>query len=435
MRRRQENTTPILVLNDGAVSGYDIGEEKKFGSIRLRNSILLLGLVQLFFLLGVLISSDKIYQFGRASLVMEHEPFHNSAIHSSNKLRQGPIIPRRLIFTYKYNLINPSEDDPPFDPKNPLTANVLNTIEKYKQNWKRIDDLDDANNNHRSAAKNEAVVSFLSNEDCVEIIKRAEPKLIRHFSREKRGDFKADICRIAELYIHGGYYFDADISVVDPVNLDKLPIQRVEISDPFTELSHIDQSSEIAIPSEDDIVTFATVINVQGVFFQAFLAAAPNHPIMKTALQYMLAYYEGKLQDILPRDTLLSLAKYSETIPSRKRPQGIGVGPYTLAAAYLATSHVEWEDFARKLLREGALSSDNASSGRKKKMHYSRFLYEVSLTSKHVTERELFQDVPLQSHKKSKYGDGDWCNFICFGGRKVYFYARVVGSRGCPKAG
>ncbi|KAL7517505.1 hypothetical protein ACHAWX_002423 [Stephanocyclus meneghinianus] len=436
MRRRQENTPTSLVLIDGEVSSYDLNEEAKFSTIRLRKSILILGLVQLFFLVAVLVSSDKIYNFRRASLVLEDESLQKRVIRASNISRHGAIIPRRLIFTYKYNLINPSQDDPQFDEKHPLTANVLNTIEKYKQYWKMIDDSYDANENNKSAAENEAVVSFLSNEDCIEVINKAEPKLMKHFSKEKRGDFKADICRIAELYMHGGYYFDVDISVVEPVNLDKLPIQREEISDPFTQLSHIEYGSEIAMLRKEDIVTFATVINIQGVFFQAFLAAVPHHPIMKTALQYMLAYYEGKLQDILPHDALLSLANYSEIIPSRKRPQGIGVGPYTLAAAYLATSHVEWEDFANELSREGAYSSVNySSSGRKKKMNYSRFLYEVSLTSKHITERDLFQDVPLQSHKKSKYGDGDWCNFICFGGRKVYFYSRVVGSRGCPKAG
>lgn len=333
------------------------------------------------------------------------------------------MIPRRLIFTYKYNLLNPSEDDPPFDANDPLTANVLNTIDRYKQYWREED------------KSSEAVVSFLSNTDCIEVINKTEPKLVDYFVNEKRGDLKADICRISELLLHGGYYFDADIRVVEPLNFDALPIQDEEISDPSTQLRYLEQGSQMSMPDEDDVVTFATVINVQGVFFQAFLAAMPHHPTIQRALDYILAYYEGNLEELIPDETLPALARYSETIPSRKKPQRIGLGCYTLAASYLATPMNEWTDFTNKLLRESGqsvLKDRSSSGGGKKKMNYSRFLYEISLTSEKVADQELFKDVPLQVNQKSRFGDRDWCNHACFGGNKVYFYSRVVGSRGCP---
>ena len=69
-----------------------------------------------------------------------------------------------------------------------------------------------------------------------------------------------------------------------PVNLNDMPIQDEEISDPSTQLSHIQQKSDVIIPNEEDVATFATVINPQGVFFQAFLAATPKHLIMERAL-------------------------------------------------------------------------------------------------------------------------------------------------------
>ena len=44
----------------------------------------------------------------------------------------------------------------------------------------------------------------------------------------------------------------------------------------------------------DADVAFATALEPEKInFFQAFMAAAPQHPILKEALRVMLAYYEG----------------------------------------------------------------------------------------------------------------------------------------------
>eukprot|EP00956_Cyclotella_meneghiniana_P015401 scaffold23547_cov59-Cyclotella_meneghiniana.AAC.3 len=103
-----------------------------------------------------------------------------------------PTIPRRLIFTYKYNLLRPSKDDPPYDENDALTANVLHTIHTYKQHWERIDkQLGIFDDNSRR----EVTISFLSNDDCIAVINKAQPKLVQYFVKEKRGDLKADTCR------------------------------------------------------------------------------------------------------------------------------------------------------------------------------------------------------------------------------------------------
>jgi hypothetical protein len=61
-------------------------------------------------------------------------------------------------------------------------------------------------------------------------------------------------------------------------------------------------------------------------------------------------------------DTLPALARYSETIPSRKNTHRIGLGTYTLAATYLATPHNEWIQFTNKLWREnGYTPADDKS--------------------------------------------------------------------------
>ena len=38
-----------------------------------------------------------------------------------------------------------------------------------------------------------------------------------HFLLESDGSFKSDICRTVALYLHGGYCFDVDMEVVEPI--------------------------------------------------------------------------------------------------------------------------------------------------------------------------------------------------------------------------
>jgi hypothetical protein len=148
-------------------------------------------------------------------------------------------VPYQIFFTYKTNILETKEPVQYYE-------NILYTIQKYREYWKEP----------------EAPVEFLDDEACRRYIELAYPDLLQHFNREKKGAYKGDICRIAALYLKGGYYFDVDIRVVEPVPLA-------------------------------DNVTFSTAISPSGIFFQAWLASAPRHVVLQQALDEMLEHYEG----------------------------------------------------------------------------------------------------------------------------------------------
>lgn len=150
-------------------------------------------------------------------------------------------IPRHMVFTYKENLLETKTPDVYY-------KNTINTIRSYREAWNM----------------EQAPVYFLNNEACELEISLTEPRLLKYF-RLVSGENKADICRIAALYRHGGYYFDIDLEVVKPAVVDK-----------------------------KSNVTFVTV-QASGLryFFQAFIAVSPKNFILKLALQSMLNHYEG----------------------------------------------------------------------------------------------------------------------------------------------
>jgi hypothetical protein len=359
----------------------------------------------------------------------------------SNERMRGsspPRIPRRLIFTNKYNLIAPSKNDPPFNGDDPLTANVLRTVGRYREYW----DAEDAAERSRSSpseasGKNdEMVVSFLSDDDCVAIITEAEPRLVEKFRGEKRGEFKGDICRVAELYVYGGYCFDIDIGVYEPLHLDDLHLPRERVPDitlRYLKMATTDELMKLMKGGRDDLVTFSTVVNKQGRFFQAFTAAMPRHPVMERSLQYMVAYYDGTLEQVLPQDILDRYRKQVPPfeVPSRTKPNGMGLGPYTMSVAYNSIKDDVWEQYIRDVMKDHGYVSENGNvEGIEAKRRYSRFLYEISLQWKELEELGLFRDIPLQDAEYKK--KVQWCNFVCVDGDRVYFYSRVPGSRGCP---
>jgi hypothetical protein len=158
-------------------------------------------------------------------------------------MRRPPLIgykiPRRLIFTHKHNLLETK--DPPL-----LYENVLKTIQTYQKAWGEPD----------------APVWFLDDDNCRSAIYAAKPELVTYFDRELRGSWKADICRVAALYLTGGYYFDADMEAVDPW----MP---------------------------DSNVAFATASNERQ-YFQSFLASERKGRILEEALDAMLLFYMNK---------------------------------------------------------------------------------------------------------------------------------------------
>jgi hypothetical protein len=154
-------------------------------------------------------------------------------------------IPRRLIFTYKSNLLETK--DPPL-----FYDNVLKTIKVYREAWGEL----------------EAPVWFLDDDDCRAAIYFAKPHLLTYFDKEIDGSWKADICRVAALYLTGGYYFDVDMEAVNPW-----------------------------IPGRN--ATFATVHDPsKTIFFQSFLASEKEGRLMMEHLDELLIFYEDRTSRI-----------------------------------------------------------------------------------------------------------------------------------------
>lgn len=362
-----------------------------------------------------------------------------------NRTSDPPRIPRRLIFTHNYNLLNPSETDgdPPFNAKDPLTANVLHTIEIYQKFWNASDaeaklrSKQHPNKKEIMTEKEEIEdVVFLADDDCMKLVHKAEPRLVKLFSHERFGRWKADICRAAYLYLHGGYFFDTDVGVIKPVDFDALDIPAA-VPDVVGELRLKGDklNNPRIIPEEDDIVTFSTVYNRQGQFHQAFTAAMPGHPVMKRSLEYMVAFYKGNFGEVLPARIIQDLLRANNNfIPSKENAKGMALGSYTLYVAFRTTSHKEWEEYVRGLMEDHGYTSAHES----KKSHgdifakrrYARYLYEISLDDEEVTRLGLWADVPRQGAGFVRRRS--FCNNVCFAGRQVYFYSRVPDSRPGP---
>jgi hypothetical protein len=191
-----------------------------------------------------------------------------------------PRIPHRLIFTHKYNLLDNCEAslssrDYTLTPTlHMMAANARQTVALYRDFWEEP----------------AAEVVFLTDIDCVRVLKATEPRLLKYFKKEE-GMYKADMCRVAELLLHGGYYFDVDLLAVHPVS-----------------------------PSES--VGFSTVRGSNWPkfgFFQAFTACAPGHPILRKSLDILLEVYQGKRKRkgwIGPATMQIAYEQYlNETLP------------------------------------------------------------------------------------------------------------------------
>ena len=178
-------------------------------------------------------------------------------------------VPHRLIFTYSSNML--ASRTPPH-----LYQNVLHTIAAYRKFWGEPD----------------APVDFLDNPACREVIERVEAqlafgpedgvsvepggkRLADHFDEEPVGMYKGDLCRVAALYETGGYYFDVDIDVIEPVAIPR-GVGLVSVMEPGGAVLHT---------SENRIFTPSV--------FQAFIAIAPQHPVLRESMRLMYRQYQG----------------------------------------------------------------------------------------------------------------------------------------------
>ena len=202
-------------------------------------------------------------------------------------------IPHRLIFTYNFNILTHGKPDH-------LYRNVVNTVQIYRKAWESIANTNSDHQRGGDAAanvfykhinvtgvvdnlssydasnRNDGSVLFFDDHDCLEIIRKVEPRLVLPFELETEGKFKGDICRLAALYAYGGYYFDVDIEVIRP-----LP--------------------EKVISLNNSTVSFVTswMLPLKNEFFQAILAVSSNHPVIRASMDVMIEdwYYNYNVAD------------------------------------------------------------------------------------------------------------------------------------------
>ncbi len=161
-----------------------------------------------------------------------------------------------------------SRYDSLFDVPSPLQENLHNTIEKYLDFW---DDTPITSTkpfkSHYDKIKamvESPYVWYLNNTECENAINAVAADLLPLYRNEKHGQNKANICRIAAVYLRGGYYFDTDMQVVKPV--------------------HIDPTITFVSPWE------APFGKVKGLF-NSFIAVAPRHPMIKVNIELMRDFY------------------------------------------------------------------------------------------------------------------------------------------------
>lgn len=158
-----------------------------------------------------------------------------------------------------------------------------------------------------------AQIRFLTDTDCIESLRRVygtntslATALVESFQQETTGMYKADLCRGVALYETGGLYFDVDLGV------------RMNI---WKALKEQEQQKDMRTPT-----TFATIrVHSQslqkGAFFQAFIAAAPQHPVLKRYVELFLDYYHGKLRQYRgkPLGVVLLKRAYDEEVAKDER--------------------------------------------------------------------------------------------------------------------
>lgn len=169
---------------------------------------------------------------------------------SQSRLKSScPEIPERLLFNYKINLVNASRSKPLGYQEQCLADNVAKSISMFS-------DMQD--------------LQFGDDNECIAMIREAHSQqLANFFTKESDGRYKSDLCRLAQLYLHGGYYFDNDLEPISDFRLE--------------------------IPRCTGLVSVAS--STSGIF-QAFLGASSRHPAIELAMNLTLEHYLHKLQEV-----------------------------------------------------------------------------------------------------------------------------------------
>ena len=156
----------------------------------------------------------------------------------------------RLLFNYKINLFKEEHGDLTSQEKILLT-NMKRTVKLFQ-----------------NITGDASEVEMWDDNSCLTALKELHMKeglpLAFAFKTEVVGMIRSDLCRLVMLYNSGGYYFDTDLAPL-------AALQR----------------------ALDPRATFVTVRTSErslsgGGFFQAFLATAPKHPVIRRSLKNLV---------------------------------------------------------------------------------------------------------------------------------------------------
>ena len=176
---------------------------------------------------------------------MKQEKYRQAGMEDRQLIPKGPI-PHSIWFTYRHDIL---------ETKAPLHFynNIVKSTDAYRILW---------NND------TEMKVTFLVDDNCTDLLDQIDQELNltlgKAFRNEFGGQYKADLCRLAALYLNGGYYFDIDMEVIQPILLN------------------------------DGISFSSAVSTLFPVFFQSYLASTARHPILRSNLDTMEEYYRGE---------------------------------------------------------------------------------------------------------------------------------------------
>jgi len=133
---------------------------------------------------------------------------------------------------------------------------------------------------------NPSSVHFLDTYACESATMKISKEFLEIYKGQPDLRYRADICRVAALYLEGGYYLDDDMLSYQPVQ-----------------------------PLINKDTDFASVLGAdKATFFQSFMAATPCHPVLKRNIEMML--------------------EASRPDPPEQYLNGAFLGPVTLKLAY-----------------------------------------------------------------------------------------------------
>lgn len=352
-----------------------------------------------------------------ARSLLRHRGYKNTAstmIHSKHK----HAIPNILIFTHRWNLLEqdpeaiPDVDDDERQELHALRDNVRNTTIPLHPGA-RVRFLTDAdcraslrrmplsttarrrNNNNETNHDDETTTTTTS----------LQERLVHHFDHEPQGMFKADLCRGAAVYETGGLYLDVDLGV------------RLNL---FTVLNTTTEFATVKVHRQSQY---------RGAFFQAFVAAAPHHPVLRRYVELFLDHYEGRLRPRIAKGPLgvLLLKRAYDEIQAEQQQQIVQ----------------QQQQQAKPLL---SAAKDKDAQGNDDN-DPAQVTTATAITTTHLNATtEIWQealylpelrDTLLRDVPPPVWGTRRACKFVVLARRslplQVPFYSRIAGSRMCPR--